>query len=54
MNAEARYTLAMRTLHWLVFFSALIAVAAIEVHDLFPNRQLKYLARSQRGSVPRR
>ncbi len=37
MNLEPKYSLATRTLHWLVFLGALIAVAAIEVHDLFPK-----------------
>lgn len=40
MNAEPRYNLAMRTLHWLVFLAALIAVVAIEVHDFFPKGSL--------------
>ncbi|SDP77923.1 cytochrome b561 [Ralstonia sp. 25mfcol4.1] len=40
MNAEPRYTLAMRVLHWLVFLAALIAVAAIEILDVFPKGSL--------------
>lgn len=37
MNVEPKYTLSVRALHWLVFIAASIAVAAIEVHDLFPK-----------------
>uniref|UniRef100_UPI003F498030 cytochrome b n=1 Tax=Cupriavidus yeoncheonensis TaxID=1462994 RepID=UPI003F498030 len=40
MNADLRYTFAMRTLHWLIFLLALFAVSAIEVHDLFPKGSL--------------
>lgn len=37
MNSEATYPLAMRSLHWLVFLAATVAVATIEVRDFFPK-----------------
>ncbi|KWR88350.1 cytochrome b [Cupriavidus sp. IDO] len=37
MHSEPKYSLAMRTLHWLVFLAVLIAVMTIEILDVFPK-----------------
>lgn len=37
MTPEPKYALTMRALHWLVFLSVSIAVAAIEIRDFFPK-----------------
>ncbi len=37
MRSEQKYSLAMRSLHWLVFLAVTIAVVAIEIHDFFPK-----------------
>ncbi|WP_061958563.1 cytochrome b [Cupriavidus pauculus] len=37
MNVEERYAFSLRALHWLVFVAVLVAVAAIELHDLLPK-----------------
>ncbi|WP_296228877.1 cytochrome b [Ralstonia sp. UBA689] len=37
MHSEPKYSLVMRSLHWLVFLAVTIAVAAIEILDFFPK-----------------
>lgn len=37
MQSELKYSLAMRSLHWLVVLAVLIAVVAIEILDFFPK-----------------
>ncbi|WP_112187874.1 cytochrome b [Ralstonia sp. GX3-BWBA] len=37
MQSEPKYSLTMRSLHWLVVLAVLIAVVAIEIMDFFPK-----------------
>ncbi|MEF9385632.1 cytochrome b [Ralstonia solanacearum species complex bacterium KE056] len=37
MRLEPKYSLPMRSLHWLVFLATLIAVVTIEILDFFPK-----------------
>jgi len=37
MESELKYSLTMRSLHWLVVLAVLIAVVAIEILDFFPK-----------------
>ncbi|OCS47446.1 cytochrome b [Ralstonia pickettii] len=37
MYSEQKYSPAIRSLHWLVFLAALVAVVTIDIHDLFPK-----------------
>ena len=37
LTFEPRYSFAMRSLHWLVFLGATIAVVAVETHEFFPK-----------------
>ncbi|SFQ08791.1 cytochrome b [Ralstonia sp. NFACC01] len=37
MQSEQKYSLTMRSLHWLVVLAVLIAVVAIEIMDFFPK-----------------
>ena len=37
MSSEQKYSPVIRSLHWLVFLAALIAVVTIDIHDLFPK-----------------
>ena len=37
MQSELKYSLTMRSLHWLVVLAVLIAVVAIEIMDVFPK-----------------